>query len=140
VGIGAPVCTRAACLGCNRLGVRAPASITPITGSTTSLSPSPPRSTLRTAYPSMAAWSKPGIGFSATTSSAHIKPWDSAIGTRTGLGATAAAATLACCSSTDRTVRAFLPWTLREPVAAGYPSAFSARPSRFTSHRRRSGP
>ena len=32
VGIGAPVCTRAACSGCRRLGVRAPASMEPITG------------------------------------------------------------------------------------------------------------
>ncbi len=70
VGIGAPVCTRAAWRGCRRLGVRAPASIEPITGRLISRSaafavafgvvgvlvrPTPSTSTLRTAYPSMAA-------------------------------------------------------------------------------------
>src|SRR6478752_3494312 len=53
----------------------------------------------------MAAWSNPGSGRSVTTSSAHIRPCASAIATRTGRGATAAACTRACCSSTDRTMR-----------------------------------
>src|SRR5690242_2496555 len=65
----------------------------------------PNTSTLRTAYPSMAAWSKPGSGRSVTTSSAHIRPCASAIATRTGRAATAAAVTRACCSSTERTTR-----------------------------------
>src|SRR5271166_5020177 len=51
----------------------------------------------------MAAWSNPGSGRSVTTSSAHIRPCASAMATRTGLGATAAAITRACCSSTERT-------------------------------------
>src|SRR6476620_2090550 len=50
----------------------------------------------------MAAWSKPGSGRSVTTSSAHSSPWASEIATRTGRGATAAAVTIVCCSSTDR--------------------------------------
>ncbi|SKU22795.1 Uncharacterised protein [Mycobacteroides abscessus subsp. abscessus] len=148
--MGAPVCTRTACRGCRRVGVRSPTRTVPTTGSSTvpispadssisssssGLPPSPGlitrttppaacTSTLRTAYPSMAAWSNPGNGRAVTTSSAHNKPWASAIATRTGRGATAAAVTLACCSSTERT-GAFLTPT---PAARTIPGR-AARPA-----------
>src|SRR5215212_6781952 len=76
----------------------------------------------------MAAWSKPGSGRSVTTSSAHIRPCASAIATRTGRGATAAAVTRACCSSTERTKRLSDVAGPPDPSAVDQPQPFHQPP------------
>src|SRR6478735_4668524 len=79
----------------------------------------------------MAAWSKPGSGRSVTTSSAHSKPCASAIATRTGRAATAAAVTRACCSSTERTRRLSPLRGRRDVSAVDQPQTFHQPPPQF---------